>query len=203
MGSSDDSDSYSPYRPGSDVSETFQIREYVQGDSLRQIHWKLSGKLDRLIVKDPSLPVVRSVLVYWDRANRLSAAGKMDAQAEVTVTLCRTLLDNSISFTIGWNEPAEQRCILHSVAGMDDVVALMPRMLSVQGTEMGLSGAELLLENLAGRNYSRIIYICEEASPAVDTLRQLSHVTLLCCADSGGIVFDEENYQDQLAELIL
>ncbi|MFR7744089.1 MAG: DUF58 domain-containing protein [Acutalibacteraceae bacterium] len=45
----------------------FQIRDYVPGDSQRQIHWKLSHKYDKLIVKDPSLPITRSAAVFWER----------------------------------------------------------------------------------------------------------------------------------------
>ena len=60
--SQEDSDSYSQERPGADLTETFQIREYVPGDSMRQIHWKLSGKFDRLIVRDPALPITLSLI---------------------------------------------------------------------------------------------------------------------------------------------
>ena len=35
---------YSGARPGDDPGETFDIREYQEGDSIRQIHWKLTGK---------------------------------------------------------------------------------------------------------------------------------------------------------------
>lgn len=51
--SMEDSEAYSQERTGGDLTETFQIREYVPGDSPRQIHWKLTIKFDRLIVRDP------------------------------------------------------------------------------------------------------------------------------------------------------
>ena len=56
----DDTEDYSNERPGYGLSEMFQIRDYVPGDSQRQIHWKLSHKYGKLIVKDPSLPITRS-----------------------------------------------------------------------------------------------------------------------------------------------
>ena len=43
---------YSGSRPGDDPGETFDIREYREGDSIRQIHWKLTGKMDRLIIRE-------------------------------------------------------------------------------------------------------------------------------------------------------
>ena len=37
---------YSGGRPGDDPGETYDIRSYRPGDNIRQIHWKLTGKLD-------------------------------------------------------------------------------------------------------------------------------------------------------------
>lgn len=53
---SPDSDTSSPDRRGSDLTEPFRLREYAPGDSLRQIHWKLSSKLDRLVIREPGMP---------------------------------------------------------------------------------------------------------------------------------------------------
>lgn len=41
-------------RKGNDPSEMSDIREYVPGDDIRSIHWKLSSKTDRLILRQPS-----------------------------------------------------------------------------------------------------------------------------------------------------
>ena len=39
-----ESDRYSPVRAGDDPSELFGLRDYREGDPLRNIHWKLSVK---------------------------------------------------------------------------------------------------------------------------------------------------------------
>ena len=49
---------YSGARPGDDPGETFDIREYQEGDSIRQIHWKLTGKLDKMMIRQRSFPVM-------------------------------------------------------------------------------------------------------------------------------------------------
>ena len=46
-----DSESYSAQKAGNDPGETFRIREYVPGDPIRQIHWKLSEKMGTLMVR--------------------------------------------------------------------------------------------------------------------------------------------------------
>ena len=54
---------YSGNCPGDDPGETYDIREYQPGDSIRQIHWKLSGKLDDIMIREKSFPVDDTVLI--------------------------------------------------------------------------------------------------------------------------------------------
>ena len=49
-------DSMMQNRQGNDPSELFDIREYVPGDDIRSIHWKLSSKTEQLIVRQSSEP---------------------------------------------------------------------------------------------------------------------------------------------------
>ena len=57
---------YSQERPGDDATEVFAIREYVPGDKIRKIHWKLTTKSDKLMVKDFSLPIKEKDTVIID-----------------------------------------------------------------------------------------------------------------------------------------
>ncbi len=52
-----DCDLFSTSKPGDDPTEIFGIREYVPGDRIRNIHWKLSSKHRELMVKEFSLPL--------------------------------------------------------------------------------------------------------------------------------------------------
>ena len=199
---SDDSEVYAEDRPGSDLTETFQIREYVEGDSPRQIHWKLTGKFDRLIVRDPSLPVTRSVLVFWERTGDSGDPEKIDAQAEAVVTICRTLLNQSVQFVVGWNETDTQHCVLQPIHDLEELIGLLPRLLRARGKKDGIGGAELLVQALGDQVYSHVIYVAETPQPAVLELQKLGHVTMLLCGETGeGITFDPVHYEEQLAEL--
>ena len=51
-------------RIGEDTSEVFDIREYRSGDTSHRIHWKLSAKTDDFMVKEYSLPMERTVLLF-------------------------------------------------------------------------------------------------------------------------------------------
>jgi uncharacterized protein (DUF58 family) len=52
-------------RPGAG-SELHSFREYVRGDSLRQVHWKKSASIGRWIMKQHEAEASRSVLVVVD-----------------------------------------------------------------------------------------------------------------------------------------
>ena len=53
-------------RKGNDPSEMFDIREYVPGDDIRAIHWKLSSKTDGLILRQPSAAMHYQVALMPD-----------------------------------------------------------------------------------------------------------------------------------------
>ena len=57
---------FSKSRTGEDTSEVFDIREYRSGDTSHRIHWKLSAKTDDFMVKEYSLPMERTVLLFLD-----------------------------------------------------------------------------------------------------------------------------------------
>ncbi len=52
------------HKPGDDPSEIFAIREYMPGDHVSRIHWKLSSRSDVLLVKDFSMPISKNVLLF-------------------------------------------------------------------------------------------------------------------------------------------
>lgn len=94
-GTGADSETYSALRPGADPSETFRIRDYVPGDSIRQIHWKLSEKTGKTLVRDFGLPLVNQTLLLLETTaipgTSLEAEAMdlcLDLLASVTAALC-------------------------------------------------------------------------------------------------------------------
>ena len=57
--------SYKP-KPGGGFAEQYELREYRDGDSLRDVHWKLTAKTDRLIVREPQIADIRRAVVTLD-----------------------------------------------------------------------------------------------------------------------------------------
>lgn len=204
--SPEESDVYSQERSGNDLTETYQIREYVPGDSPRQVHWKLSNKFDRLIVRDPALPIIRNVLVFWERTGESDDLTAIDAQAEIIVSLCKSLLDQSIQFTIGWNDTDRNLCILHEIRDMEELVGIIPRLMRATGCKEGVSGAELLLQTGGHALCGHMVYLAMEPQQGAGELCRYGQVTMLLGGEismAGARMFDPVNYKEQLSQIEL
>lgn len=57
---------YSDTKAGDDPTEIFSIREYAPGDKIRNIHWKLTSKVNEVMVKDYGLPLFEKDTVVVD-----------------------------------------------------------------------------------------------------------------------------------------
>lgn len=85
----DESEVFSENKPGDDPSEVFSLREYIAGDKLNRIHWKLTSKKNKFIVKEYSLPVDIPSTIFLDL--------KCYEDSENTLPMFDTLLETVLS----------------------------------------------------------------------------------------------------------
>ncbi len=100
-------------RIGSDNTETADIRAYVQGDSLRSIHWKLSEKTEELMVRQYSQNSETQTFIFCDSAKRFeNDDGKYendinefaaDGAVEAAIAIVKNNLERAgNSVTLAW-----------------------------------------------------------------------------------------------------
>ena len=100
-------DCWSMTRPGTDPSETFAIREYLPGDPIRQIHWKLSNKTDTLMLRELGLPVTEETLLLLETSFRaLPDAKAVDETVSALLSTSQALAFAGISHLVGWKNRA-------------------------------------------------------------------------------------------------
>lgn len=87
--------------PGDDPTELFALREYVPGDPLHGIHWKLSAKTGRLIYRQSGQTEQRSLTLYWDPCG---SARHIDALGEALFSVGQALSECGIAYTLAWTE---------------------------------------------------------------------------------------------------
>lgn len=80
--------SYDRDRRGQDRSEVFEMRDFHDGDSFKQVHWKLSARFGDLTVREASLPTDYDIALLRDaHAGSSESDEREDAVNAVMATL--------------------------------------------------------------------------------------------------------------------
>lgn len=155
----DDCLEYDPERKGADRTETFQIRDYVPGDSLQQIHWKLSSKLDKLIVREPSLPLDHELMVFLDKNRGEMQPAEADALMEAVTSVCQGLSEERQPFRLVWNEDV---IVTYEVSNKDQLPEAIASMLKSHGAKNGISGYDLYQRTKGDAKVGAVLYFCSQ-----------------------------------------
>lgn len=92
------SDAAESKEKGYDFSEISGIREYIPGDKLQNIHWKLSVKKDELMVKERVSVSATQVQILVELAN--DEQMRADAVLELTDGITKAFVLQNLPFTI-------------------------------------------------------------------------------------------------------
>ena len=129
-----ESNIFSKHKPGDDPSEMFDVREYVGGDKINRMHWKLSAKTDLLMIKDYSLPISQSVLLLFDTFignNVIEAPYLIDDAVKALFDISYDMIQKSIYHKICFYDNTKADFTLVDVANQDDLYSAIGRLLSV------------------------------------------------------------------------
>lgn len=96
-----DADVYDEFRPGNDTGETFEIREYREKDKLQSIHWKLSARMDELMVKENSLPKACAIVLFLEMQDKMKLQN-VSAYLEFVASISYALMDQASPHYIVW-----------------------------------------------------------------------------------------------------
>ena len=209
-------ESFSPYMAGNDPSETFAIRDYEPGDSLRSVHWKLTGKFDRLVVRESSLPMNESVLILFERMKKddeaFAAPEVRNAMGQILLSLSNQLAEMNLAHTIGWLRAENGTFIGHRVDSEESFQLVMAEVLSVSE----ISGEDDTVEGFLKTNdhdsYSNIVYVTAHSSEHLSLLPLMARKTMILCGKEetdidlvDGTVYTvtPDNYETALYEILI
>lgn len=156
---SEEAQDWSPFRKGNDQTEVFALRDYVPGDSLKQIHWKLSSKKRELIVKEASFPMEKSLLIFWDKNTGAARPGEMDAMAECVSSLSQAVQKEGYSFMLGWTE-GRQLC-MEEIDNEEQLLQAIPRMVKYGRDDEAISGSALYDQKERKNSYGKVLYLAK------------------------------------------
>ncbi|NLH01404.1 MAG: DUF58 domain-containing protein [Clostridiales bacterium] len=213
-----DSEEYSMTRPGSDPSETFAVREYVPGDSIKSIHWKLSQKTDRLMVREFGLPIVNRILVLMETSIipgvALPSADIIDIMTETFFSISRELVRQGIPHALGWKNTVSGLYEESSIQAAEDIAGVIEHFLSNTVGTGNTTVASCFLQSCPQCSYAHVIVITPYIEPDITALYNGNRITVLLAdglpendgmkADGIYVLsFTKENYKRDLSKLEL
>lgn len=181
-----ESEVYSDTKGGDDVSEIFDIRDYVPGDRFNRIHWKLTSKLDRLMVKEPGLPVDCSVLIFLELSGYdggISFLKYRDALFCALLSLSECLVAQGQTHYIAWNA-ADGRNEKYPVTCEEDLYEAIGALLGEPVGHRADNAAAAYLAEYSTDQYTNIFCLLASERPQEEVgvmveLRKSAWLTIL------------------------
>jgi hypothetical protein len=123
------------WKPGSDLDAIANIRQQRPGDALKRAHWKLTARLDELMIREFENPLQQEVVVLCDldrhAARNLSWNQFGDYFTDSSAWLIRTILNAGCAVRlVAWQKdgrtearaasPADEQAVMMHLAELDD-----------------------------------------------------------------------------------
>lgn len=190
-----DAEEYSMSKAGFDPSETFAVREYRAGDHIHQIHWKLSEKLDGLIVRDYGLPVQNTILLlletgYPEKSEEFPS--QMEKLVECLVSVSQEMCEQQIVHSIGWYNHKEQTYSSAEIDSLEEFTMILPELLSAVPGEDGISVLGHYMEQREQCEFAHLVLFTPYLTADASALAERCLVTEVICEKEPRGEFTEE-----------
>ena len=155
---------YSPLKSGNDPAETFDVREYKDKDNVKAIHWKLTSKMDEIMVREFGLPIENKVMIVVDKSleGKEDRIERIEHAADFVSSLSYTMLQNTVNHTVGWYNYLEKEFQTFRVEDENSFWNAVRGLISSPYREDEVSAVSHFIESNSSREFSSYIYISED-----------------------------------------
>ena len=181
------SDIYAEDRSGPDQSQTYELRDYRSGDSLRSIHWKRSSRSNSWIVREGSWPVGQSLLLLLENSYPsvpsgagASGCGRVPTQSGSPqdydpqdaieracaglIALSEELTDQGILHDVGWWAKETQKIQTAEIRSAEDLIQALGALLGATLEERKKTIWERFSREYGENSFSQVIIIDDETA---------------------------------------
>lgn len=111
---------------GGGFSEIHDLRDYRPGDSMRDVHWKLSAKTDSLVVREAQEPNRGQTILTLDlRGTR----AELDQTLDILCWMSRWLIAHETAHFVCWLRPSDCEAMTEAVSGEAELQLLLKTLL--------------------------------------------------------------------------
>jgi hypothetical protein len=173
-----ESDRHTGRARGSVMGDMIGIREYVPGDPVRNIHWKLSEKTDKMLVKELGNPLADRLLVILDSSADIAQDPvALDAVASVFTSLIHTLRMNDMEFSASWTDPVTGAPVIRRIINEDDLRTAADEYLAVPATMPG--AFHKIEKHIADSRFSHVLVVGSTIPENIENITNGCKATIL------------------------
>ncbi len=127
-----ESNFYDSRRGGDDPSETFQIREYLPGDKMQSIHWKMSARTDELYVKDHGKPICYPIVLLYEvpYKGQKEKPEQTEESLYVLASMAYSLLLQECPYIVSWYDAETENMLRVKVHDAEGFYGMLMELLS-------------------------------------------------------------------------
>lgn len=141
-------------KSGDDVSEINSIKEYINGDSIQKIHWKVSARLDKLMIKDFSVEQGNYVEILLNLYYENNDYDEMDAVIELFVSISEKVISEHIDFSIIYANHKTQELSSIPISNSEELFTSLKQIFYCKPAKDSRYTYELYKSNMVNENYT-------------------------------------------------
>ncbi|MBP3360344.1 MAG: DUF58 domain-containing protein [Clostridia bacterium] len=187
--------SYDPFKKGNDTGEILEMRDYHKGDSVKNIHWKLSARLNKAVVREFSRPNSHNTVILCDMT--LAFAGSVIEKSAVSnnisiaMSLSRGLIMQGVVHSVCMMN--EDVCKMSVISDLNDHARMVNEIISMKLSKKSYNTIEAFLNLGYTDDVSKLIYITREYdSGSLRLAAQSADITVIL-TNSEGRTATEDN----------
>lgn len=148
---------------GDDVSQISQIRNYIPGDKLQNIHWKLSAKEEEIQVKEFSLPYSDDIIFLMELYVNKEIPEDFDEMLEKMYAVSRFLIKQVRKFSLVWYEIQNEEFKFIEINNNDELIAAIIELFFAKTIEQNEFSYEIY-RKIYSESKGTVIYLSDMAA---------------------------------------
>lgn len=173
-------------RKGNDASEMFELRDYIPGDDIRSIHWKLSSKTENLVLRQASDPTHYNVILMMDLGMKDGEEALLDQELNASFAfgtdIAEKLLHRGMHFCMAI--PTKRGLALHAITNERELRQAITQWLSTRIPEQCGEGLKYFkVEHLEQKFTKLILLSAGNYRPQIQGIDQKISITIINAVD--------------------
>ena len=151
---------------GHDATEIFDLRNYQEGDSIRAVHWKLSTKLEKLLVREFSRPASFDTILLFSLAGRNRVPDRRITQVAVlALSVSEALLRLDMEHQVGCM--TDGKLLEMPVCSRTDSMKVRDSMMGMRSSEEPSAVIRSFMKMGRQFQYTKVIFVTAEIDDAL------------------------------------